>query len=277
MDNTVFAQSVARIRFLETKLLDSSKIQSLAESRDFDDCIRMLQDSAYSIYLNSFSYEDGLKKALQDFYADMYKTSPVREIVDIFAARYDAHNIKSLIKCRLVHADASALLIDNGSIPVDKLKSMFDEENFRDMPQTLRTYTEKALESHGDANDPQSIDMAVDRGLYLYMMELAEKSGLEYLVNLVKLFIDVVNIKTFIRVKLQDRGREFLQQAYIPGGKLDFDLFGNNINDSLESFPGRMFHTDHYKWLKAGIDEYIKSQNLGEVERYGDNYLVGCM
>jgi V/A-type H+-transporting ATPase subunit C len=86
--------------------------------------------------------------------------------------------------------------------------------------------------------------------------------------------IDIVNIKSFIRIKVQDRGREFLHKVYIGGGRLDFDIFANNLNDSLENFANRIFHTDYYKWVKEGIGEYIKNGDLGRIEKYGDNYIL---
>lgn len=275
MDNTIFAQSVARIRFLETKLLGESKVQSLTEARDFQDCIRMLQDSSYVEYINSPSYEEGLKKALEDFYADMYKTSPMREVVDILAVKYDAHNIKALIKCKLSGNDASGMLINAGSIPSEKMEFMIKEENFRDMPKTLRPYIESALAVYKDKRDPQAIDISLDLGLYMYMKEIAESSKLAYLMDVVKIMIDIANIKSFIRIKLQDRGREFLKKVYIPGGQLDFDIYGNNLNDSIENFPGKVYHTDYYRWVKPGIDEFVKGNNLGAIEKYGDNYIIG--
>lgn len=274
MDNTIFAQSVARIRFLETKLLDLSKLQALVEARDFEDCIRMLQDTVYNEYINSASYEKGLKEALQDLYADMYKTSPVREVVDIFAAKYDAHNIKSLIKSRITRKDVSDLLINAGSIQLDNLKIMFSEDSFRDMPEALRPFVEKALESKGDNHNPQDIDISIDRGLYRYMLKLANKSELSYLAEIVVLMIDIANIKAFVRIKFQDKGREFFQKTYIPGGKLDLDVFTGNISDPVESFPGKLYHTDHYKWIKPAVDEFVKLNDLGIIERYGDNFLI---
>lgn len=274
MDNTIFAQSVARIRSLETKMLDDSKVQSLVEARDFEDCIRLLQDSRYSGYVTLSSYEDGLKSVLEDLYADMYKTSPIREVVDILSARYDAHNIKSLIKGRLTGTDVSYLLINAGTIPALKLADMVKEENLGDMPKTLKSCVEKVLEGYKEIQDPQDIDISVDKAVFAYMQEIGQRSGMEFLEAIVKLMIDMANIKAFIRCKLQDKGREFLKRAYIPGGRLDFDVFGSNLNDSLENFPGKVYHTDYFKWVKAGIDGYMKNGDLGVIEKSGDNYII---
>jgi V/A-type H+-transporting ATPase subunit C len=274
MDNTIFAQSIARIKALETKLIDRAKLEALVESIDFSDCIRMLQDSKYGEYITMPSYEEGLKLALENLYKEMYKITPIGEVVDILAIRYDGHNIKSLVKGKILGIEVGEILINAGKIPLDSLKVMIKEENFRDMPKTLRAYVERAFESYKNTQDPQNIDIIIDQGTYAYMMEIAKESSLDYLEQIVRLMIDVTNLKSFIRIKLQDRGKDFLQRIFIKGGRLDFDLFANNLNDSLEGFVNKIMHTDHFKWIKEGVAEFIKSRDLGSIEKYGDNYII---
>jgi V/A-type H+-transporting ATPase subunit C len=274
MDNTIFAQSVARIRFLETKMLDKSKIESLAEAREFSDCVRMLSDTQYGEYAAMPNYEEGLKKSLEILYRDMVKICPVKDAVDILAARYDGHNIKVLLKGKFSSNDVFGILIDAGTIPVDKLVAMVKEENFRDMPKTLRKNVEKALENYKNTLDPQDIDLIIDNGIYEYILEKCSQSDMEYTLKIIKLMIDTINIKAFIRVKLQEKGKEFLRKVYIKGGNLDFDIFANNLNDSLEGFSNKIMHTDYFKWVKEGLSEYIKNGDVGSIEKHGDNFII---
>lgn len=273
MDLTIFAQSIARIKALETKLLDRAKFETIIESKDFNDAIRILQDSLYAQYL-SFDYEAGLVKALEDLYVEMRKLSPSKEVVDVLAARYDGHNIKTLIKAKFSNFDADRLLINIGTIPLDNLKIMLKEENFRDMNKTLRFYVEKAISEFKNTENPQDIDIVIDQGILKYMQEIAENSGLEYLKKIVKLIIDMTNIKAFIRIKVQDRERELFAKVYASGGNLDMDHFMNSFNDSLDSFANKIMHSEHFKWVKGAIEEYIKSGDIGSIEKYGDNYII---
>jgi V/A-type H+/Na+-transporting ATPase subunit C len=277
MDNTIFAQSIARIRFLETKLIEKSKLEGLVEAKDFEDALKMLQDSRYSEYVEMASYEEGLKIALEDLYKDMYKTTPVKEVLDILAIRYDAHNIKSLIKGKFLDKDMTSILINAGTIPEDKLSIMIKEENFRDVPKTLRASIEKSLEDYKNAQDPQNIDITIDKGIYAYALEIAKESKIGYLEEIVKLMIDIVNLKSFVRIKLQDKEKDFLQRVFIHGGHIDIDKFVNNFNDSLESFANKIMHTDHFKWVGEGISDYIKNGDLGGIERNGDNFILNYL
>jgi V/A-type H+-transporting ATPase subunit C len=274
LDRTIYAQSVSRVRTLETRMLDKAKFESMIEARDAADIFRILQDSPYSEYVTRPSYEEGLRCALEDFYHEMYKTVPVKELLDILAIRYDAHNIKALLKCSLSGRSTEGMLIDAGTIPLKNLEEMVRNESFRDMPKALRKSIETGIDSYKNTGDSQNIDMLIDKGMYEYMLEIAEDSKQDYIGDFVKLLIDMTNIKAFIRVKAQERGREFYTRLFIKGGKLDFDLFGNSFGEALENLPGRMYHTEHYGWVKEGIEEYLKTGNIGCIEKSGDNYLM---
>lgn len=274
LDRTIYAQSVSRIRTLETRMLDKAKFESMIEARDADDVFRIMQDSPYIEYVARPSYEEGLRCALEDFYHEMYKIVPVKELLDVFAIRYDAHNIKAILKCSLSGKSTEGMLIDAGTIPLKNLEEMFRNESFRDMPSVLRRSVETGIDSYKNTGNSQNIDMIIDKGMYEYMLDMAEGSGQDYISDFVRLLIDITNIKAFIRVKAQERGREFYARLFIKGGKLDFDLFGNSFGEALENLPGRMYHTEHYSWVKEGIEEYMKSGNIGSIEKCGDNYLT---
>ncbi|MCX7904282.1 MAG: V-type ATP synthase subunit C [Caloramator sp.] len=273
MDLTYFAQSIARVKALETKMLDKAKFEALIEAKDFNEAVRMLQDTVYSNY-DIRDFEVGLKKALEDLYSEMRKISPSKEVVDFLAARYDAHNIKTLIKAKFSSFEYERLLYNIGTIPLDSLKFMIKDENFRDLSPILRSCIEGAIGEYKANKNPQAIDITIDKGIIKYMFEIAEKSKLEYLLKIIKIMIDMTNIKAFIRIRVQDRERELFRKVFIEGGNIDIDHFLNSFNDSLDSFANKIMHTEHFKWVKGGLEEYLKTNDLGSLEKYGDNYLI---
>lgn len=276
MDDMIFAQSIARIRYKELSLISRTKIENLVETKDFNECLRLLQDTVYGDYVSnlSTSYEEGFKHALEDLYREMKEMIPVKEVVDFLEARYDGHNIKSLIKGKLSNLDTDAMLINAGTIPLDSLRIMIKDGNFESLPDELKVSTQKALEDYKNLPDPQSIDITMDKGIYKYMLSIAQKSDMQYLVDTVKLMIDVINIKSFLRIKRQDRGIDLMAKVYIEDGTLDKDLFISSMNEPIENFSNKLLLTDHMKWVKEGIDEYLKNDDIGSIEKFGDNYII---
>jgi V/A-type H+-transporting ATPase subunit C len=274
MDNTIFAQSIGRIRALETKMLTKSKLDNLSEARGYSECIRMLDDSLYSTYVNRQSYEEGLKIAIEELYKEMYKIVPVRDIVDILAVKYDSHNIKSAIKGRLAETNPVRLMINAGTVPVREIDFAVREENYKGIPDTLSSSIKKAYERYENLKDPRVIDIEIDKGVFQYMLEIANKSKLDYLIEFSRLMIDVTNIRTFIRIKTQEKGIELMRVAYIPGGLLKLDLFSDYINESLDRFAQKIYYSKYYKWSDGGVNEFIKTGSLGTVEKFADNFII---
>ena len=274
MDYSIFAHSIARIKAMENKLLNRAKLDSLIDAKDFSDSLKMLQDTLYGEYVASTSYESGLKSALEDVYRSMYAIIPVPEVIDVLAVRYDGHNIKSILKGKFSHADTSNILINIGTIPIQELRDMIFDENYNNIPETLVKTVQSAVSAFNQSGDPQDIDLIIDKGIFEYAMKIAEKTKYDYLVEFVKFNIDISNIKTFIRIKAQDRSIEFLDKVFIEGGTLKYNQFASYINDSLERFADKLSYTGFSKWADQGIAEYIRNGDLGSIDRYGDNYML---
>jgi V/A-type H+-transporting ATPase subunit C len=274
MDYSVFAHSIARIKALENKMLGRAKLDSLIDAKDFPDCIKMVQDTQYGPYLTTPSYEEGLKHALQDLYKYMYEIVPVKEIIDILAVRYDEHNIKSILKGMFTGINTSGMLINVGTIPLEALKRMIMEEDFREVPDTVVKCVRKALSAFESSGDPQDIDIIIDKGMYEYAFEIAKKSGFNYLSDYLAFNIDILNLKTYIRIKAQERSIEFLDKVFIQGGTISYNLFSSFINEPLERFANKINYTVFSKWADEGIGAYIRTGDLGAIEKYGDNYLM---
>ncbi|MDF2674066.1 MAG: V-type synthase subunit [Clostridiales bacterium] len=274
MDYSILAHSIARIKAMENRLINRAKLDSLIDAKDFSDSIKMIQDTPYGEYVASASYESGLKIALEDVYKNMYKIIPIHEVVDVLAVRYDGHNIKSILKGKLSGLDTSSILVNVGTIPTDSLKHMILEEDYDNIPQTLVKTLQKAVSTFKVSGDPQDIDLIVDKGIFEYAMEIAKDSKDDYLLEYVKFNIDITNIKSFIRIRAQERSIEFLDKVFIDGGKLEYNQFASYINESLERFADKLSYTDFNKWSDQGIAEYIRNGDLGSVDRYGDNYII---
>ncbi|MBE6083227.1 MULTISPECIES: V-type ATP synthase subunit C [Tissierellales] len=277
MDNSIFINSISHMRVLEARMFSKAKLDSLVDSEDFSDCVRMLQNSYYGKYVNMISYEKGLKLAVEDFYKDMYKLFPLREVVDIMAVKYDNHNLKAIIKGEIYKKDFRDMIIDAGSIPVDVLMNGIKKRNFADIPETISLMIERIFDSYNHKKNPQDIDMEIDKEIYKYMFQIAEKSEMPYLFDFTKCSIDLSNIRMFIRIKAQGKGEEFLKRAFIYGGKLNLDLFVSYINEPLVRFSDKIMYTPYGKWSEGCIKKYIETKDLSLIDKFSDDFMTNYL
>ncbi len=116
-----------------------------------------------------------LSNELVRLYKTMYEASPLKEIIDVMALKYDYHNIKVLVKGKILDKDFSQMLIPVGMVGVNDLKSAINGEDFGRLPKKMEECLRKIFEKFEETNDPQFIDLIADQYLYAHIHEIANR------------------------------------------------------------------------------------------------------
>jgi V/A-type H+-transporting ATPase subunit C len=281
MENEKYAEAVSRIRAMETKLFDESMLNKLIESPSPEEAIKFLQETEYASEIQSIKkvqdYEIILSKELKKLYDFLYKTVPDKDLVDIMELKYDYHNIKTLLKGKALNKNYDYLLIKVKPDYTEKIISSIQMDNYRDIPRIMGEAIQKAYSEFSITKDPQVIDIIIDSYMYKHMLIKAEKFEESFIINFIKLNIDLTNIKTLLRVKNQNRNREFLNLVLISGGKVDKDILLNCLNESIENIINKLMFTDYGNILKMGLQEYSKNKKLNKFEKLCDNYTMNYL
>lgn len=281
MDSMLFTQVIPRLRVLETKLLDKSKIDRMIDSNSKEEALKVLQESEYSTLMSNIKraedYEVILSAELKRVYKMLYEMTPVNSIVDIMSIRYDYHNIKVLIKGKLLEKDFSNMIIPIGTVDINKLIYALDNEYYRDLNPIMRKAIEEALEAFNTSKDPQKIDIILDKYLFIHQLSLNKQIEDKFLDRYLRYLIDLTNIKTLLRVKKQDNTRDFLNGLIIEGGYVDRDKLNSLYNDSVENIPGKLAFTDYSEILKLGIEDYVKTGSINLFEKLSEDFIMNYM
>ncbi|MBB6697388.1 V-type ATP synthase subunit C [Clostridium algidicarnis] len=281
MDSMLFTQVIPRLRVLETKLLDKSKIDRMIDSTSKEEALKVLQESEYSTLMSNIKraedYEIILSAELKRVYKMLYEMTPVNSIVDIMSIRYDYHNIKVLIKGKILEKDFSNMIIPIGTVDINKLIYALDNEYYRDLNPIMRKAIEEALEDFSTSKDPQKIDIILDKYLFIHQLSLNEQIDDKFLDRYLRYLIDLTNIKTLLRVKKQDNTRDFLNSLIIQGGYVDRDKLNSLYNDSVENIPGKLAFTDYSEILKFGIEDYVKTGSINLFEKLSEDFIMNYM
>jgi V/A-type H+-transporting ATPase subunit C len=268
---------VTRTRVLETKLLDSTKVDRMVEAKDADDVIKILGETEYANSISEMShsldYETVISKEIENTYKYMREILPEPELVDIFLLKYDIHNLKVMLKSSLLDEDNDFLLRDLGTIPVSKMKEMFKEKDFRALHPIIIAGLEEILNSFENSPDPQMIDIILDRCQYDTMYQLAEKSKNKFLQDFIKSQIDMINVRSFLRVKGANLGRDYLAKVLLQHGNLDMNYYEKYLDESLDSFKDSLWIRDFYSVVAEGLESYEKNKTLTRLEKLADDYI----
>lgn len=281
MDSMLFTQVIPRLRVMETRLLDRAKIDRMIDSNSPEEALKVLQETEYSALMSNVKrpedYEVLLSGELKRVYKLLYDISPVKSIIDVMSLRYDYHNIKVMLKGKILDKDFSGMVVPVGTVETSKIKYAIDNDYYRDLTPIMRKAIEEAMEDFNSTKDPQRLDIILDRFMFEHMLSINKHIEDKFLDKYLKYYIDLTNIKTLLRVKKQNKSRDFLNSVIIDGGYIDRDRLNAFLNDSVENIPGKLAHTDYSEVLRIGIEAYVKTGSINLLEKQSENFIMDYM
>ena len=279
MDRMDFIQSVIRTRVLEKKLLSRARIDRLIEAKDMEEVYRILGETEYATIVSETKreedYENILSAELEKTYTTMREISPHQNIVDLMALKYDYHNLKIMVKENKLKTDLSELYSPVATTDIKGLKEDYLEGDYRDMAVEFKEALQNVEEDFETNNDPQRIDLILDRYYFRHLYKMAEETGIDLFTDYVRDMIDFINIRSSIRLKRQEKDITFFENVIISNGNIDKEEILFTLNDSTDNMIHKFRNYRISKELLKGLEAYKETGRLSDLEKYMDNYLMG--
>ena len=273
-----YAYAVARIRAIEKNMIDKIKMDRMIEAKTAEEVLKLVVESGYgdssSDLASAPNYEKLLKNEQKKLFSVLSKIVEDFEIFNLVTHSSDFHNVKVLLKADFLGKEDDDILLETGTIPISKLKIMTKERDFRDMSSYMRNAVEESIDVYNRTSDPQKIDLLVDKANYLQMLQTLSDLDSEFLEEIVEAKIDLLNIKTFLRIKKQGKSWDFLKKILLPGGHIDTDVFVSNIDSSYESIIELFRYTNYSLVCEKGIESYRSTDSLAIFEKLADDYVL---
>jgi V/A-type H+-transporting ATPase subunit C len=240
-DDTRYAYAVARVRGMETHLLDRQWVERLL-GETADGALKALSDSAYQDAIADVGrpqdLEPGLERALAETLATVSEVSPEPELIDLFRVRWDFRNLKSLVKASALKLDNSGIGIARGlgTVDVGLLEKAVREKDYAMVPAFLAEPAREAEEAYRDQGELSVIDQILDTALWRHSLAVAREHGDTFLLKFFVAEIDLSNIKVFVRIKESGKDTTDLARAFIPGGTVDRSFLESMLGEPLDAF-----------------------------------------
>lgn len=281
MDKMIFSQVIPRLRVYETKLLDKSKIDRMIDSNSANEALKVLQETEYANIMSNVKraedYEVVLSEELKRIFRLMYDISPIKSLVDLMSIKYDYQNIKVILKGMFLKEDLSYLLIPVGTVEASKIKYSIENKDLRDLVPLMRQSIEEAISSFENTKDPQIVDIILDKYMFKALIQIKNEMKDTFVDKYVVALIDSTNLKTLLRVKKQNKDREFFASVIIEGGSINKDKLLSMLNDSVENIHTKLSYTNYADFIKSGIDHYTKTGSVSLLEKLVDNFIMDMM
>ena len=212
----------AMLRARETKLLTDEKAIRCIDAASFDEAAKILVDCGYEDMgkMNADEIVSALSKHLADILDELKRLSPDSKIVDLFLAKNDYHNVKSLIKGEAMNAEVENLLSYAGRVTPEKLDYAFKEEKYSDLSETLAKALCEAKDVLAKTSNPQKADFILDKAYFSELKDIAGEIKNEFINDYISFLIDQANLKTLIRCIKMGKNKDFICEALISGGTI---------------------------------------------------------
>ena len=287
----------ARIRALEGSMVGKERLATLLETKTEEERVSLLRESGVPVKIDpesgAFLREETLLAILQQAYGEMRELDPDGKALGLWLYPYDCNNLKAAIKAFFRGIDPASMLFDFGKIPCEELLDRVRTRNYDDFG-SFGQAAKDALEAYEKTKDPQQIDLILDKACYGEMLTLAKESKVDFVIKLVQVKIDLLNILIAVRVgRLYrgERGRAFLKNALIDGGTLSVDWILKESTAGEDALFERLFYTDYEdlaKDVKAGgkalwfleraaDDAFMRRLKDAKMESMGPEVLVGFL
>lgn len=289
----------ARIRGMKSHLLDRRILEDLIFQPDLDSLISYLEKTPYKddIIEAKIQYSGVLciEYALRTNFTKTFRKilefvseSEAEQYIKIFLHRWDVQNIKTILRGKNIHITNEEILdclVPAGELDEVTLTELIKQPDVRAVIDMLATwgivYAKPLTEKFGEfyeKGDLSLLECALDK--YYYQESLEKVKSRSYNETLIRTIIsteiDVVNLKTVVRMVRDHVNSEDAQEFLITGGKEFSPEVLNQFvsSNSLEEVIKELEKTP-YRFLADIPASAIKSQKISVIEKQLEKFLIG--
>ncbi len=275
--DTDYLFSTARVRSVEKYMLTRERAEKMIDAKTTLDSLRVLSDINYgngNEITDPHNYEKLLSEEHKKTYDFISSIAPELEFFNMFLYPYDYHNLKVILKSEYLSIDSSDILVDTGSIDLKTIKFAVKEREFSALTQNMEKALKEVIETFPKTNDPQQIDIIFDKYCYEEMLNAAKKTNNDFIINYIKLQIDTINIKSYVRLKKMSKSWDFFTKIFISGGNINEQIFVKNYDDTFEKFAEQLSAYGFRDLFLEGTESLIETGKFTTLEKLLDNKLI---
>lgn len=276
-----YAYAASYIRAVENKLLDNGRFERMLEANGPDEAFKVLIEAEYGLSgsdtESSYSYETVLAEEMNKCYSLLSEIAPQIELVNAFRRRHDYFNAKVLLKAEFLGQDAPPILMDSGTIEKEAMGRIIRERDYSQLSPIMIEALEQIYDVFSRAQDPQAIDLILDRASYRQLAYDLKNIDSPFLHELADIIVDVTNIKMFIRARTINKAWDFIKKLLIEGGTVEEKVYFENSDKPVESFIGDLNRSKYADVVRKGFELIEAKKNISELERLLDDYIMDFM
>lgn len=261
--------AVGRVRVLRKDALDAQRLDRLTSAHTLDEARRALVDIGWA-------GADGMdaEKVADDHVLRactlVKSVTPAPRVTDCFLLRYDIHNLKTLIKARML-SQKPEYLSACGLYPVEKLRHAVTDHTYRCLPDTLRDAMDALEKKIAAGVSAMEVDVLLDaahfKTVFLWLADAKCDTALRYF----KARVSLTNLVSLLRVRAMRKDARFLRGVLIAGGDVPEETLLKHF-ETPEKLP-RLYERYGKRVMGAAEAAVLNPAALPALEKAADDAL----
>ena len=250
MPQASYEYAVGRISQLSTKMLDAAKLRRIYEAGSFQEALALLLETGYGGNLSpeqlaTEEIDYVIREQLQISRRIVWEVTPAPELTSLFLLEVDGHNLKTLLKARLLGVEAPDVLIDGGSFPLEQLK------------ECVATSAE------------------IDGAMFRHIKNvLDDKHDHSFVRDYFSLQADFQNARSVVRARLLNWDVDKLRLMLLEGGEIDFNVFLEGMDTPMEQLGAKFNRGKNGKLISQSVEEYVTTGDASVLKRKMETALM---
>jgi V/A-type H+-transporting ATPase subunit C len=273
-----YAYASARIRAREPKLLGKSHYDRMLEAPTAVEAYKVLTESEYGVAGSGtgsvFDFEKLLSDEMHKCYLLLMEIAPQAELVKAFQRRHDYFNIKVLLKAEFSGKQTPPILMETGTIGSETISRMIRERDYSELTPIMQEVIGEIRDVFSRTQDPQTVDLLLDRASYRQLTEDLNDIGSPYLHKIARIMTDITNIKMFIRARSLNKSWDFIRNLLLEGGSIQEKVWFENSEKPVDDFVEGIRTTEYGEATGKGWELFKTKSNISGLEKLLDDFLM---
>lgn len=277
MPQPSYAYACARISALEKSLFGKDAVRRMAEG-SLEDAIRMLADAKYGNLPDATGEDtermiESVRKQTAETIRDL---SPDQALTDLFLLQTDTHNLKVLVKARLLNT-TDIVWLEGGLFPREQLSAMVSESKYDLLPSEMAFAMSRLEEKLKISQEPQKVSVYADFGYHAHCLAAVETMKEPFIRHYFEALCDFNNVITFLRMRAMGAQKEDLKEVLLPSAGVQRDALINAYELSAETLTKAISGSVAKSALQAGLNQMLATGNIAALEKTRDDYLLSLV
>ena len=273
MPQASYEFAAATISVMSSKMLTSAQVRKIYEAKDFREALILLLDTGYggNLSIDQIANEEidyVIREQLTMSRKMVWNITPDPELTSIFVLSVDAHNMKTLLKARLLGIDAPDVLLYGGAFDVELLREAVTSKDYISLPPILRRTMEEIEVELQREVEPSRFSSKIDAAVFEYSKALIDKTENKGFVrDYISLIADFNNVRSVIRARALKWDATKLKYSLLAGGAIDHKVLLEALETPLEQLSGKLNRGPDGKLIAYAIDEYVTTKDIPLIKK----------